>query len=378
MMVRMNRASLGSQRGVALVSVLFVVALTVIIAVEMSGRLQLQVHRTTNLIGNRQAYWYAVGAEQLVKQQIKRINGKDSRSNVIHSGQDWAQTGLEFPVDGGKISGELKDLQACFNLNALAADATSAGSGTNNQNGSNVLGANRPAKGGSPAAPNNNANINSAARRQGIPFAMEAFQRLLEDLEVDSISDAPPEYLAQRLKDWLDSDGRQTGGGGMEEGDYMGLEIPYLAANSLMTSVSELRMVGGFTPAVMNKIKDYICVIPGDKKFKINVNTLDSEKPELLTAILKGLSKSDAQSLISGSGTEGYEKLSDFWEKSEMSQVDTKVKEEAIQYFDITTSYFALKAETSFGDSKFYLNSKLHINESKQVTVIARKFGVDL
>jgi general secretion pathway protein K len=389
MMARMNRTSLGNQRGVALVTVLFVVALTVIVAVEMSGRLQLQVQRTTNLTGNRQAYWYAVGAEQLVKQQLKRINEDDkggggkSGGNVIHSGQDWAMTGLEFPVDGGKIAGELKDLQACFNLNSLAADATAAGSGGNNNNANNT---NPPNQGGltpsgdKPDANNNtnNNNANSPARRQGIPFAMEAFQRLLEDLEIDSISDAPPEYLAQRLKDWVDADSRQTGGGGMEEGDYMGLEIPYLAANTLMTSVSELRLVGGFTPAVYNKIKDYICVIPGDQILKININTLDPEKPELLTAMLKGLSKSDAQSLISGSQPEGYAQVSDFWDKSEMSQVDSRVKEEAIQYFDVTTSYFALKAETNFGDSKFYLNSKLHINASKQVTVIARKFGVDL
>ena len=361
----------GKQRGVALVSVLFVVALTAIVAVEMTERLQLQIHRTTNLTGSRQAYWYAVGAEHYVKQQLKRINeDANKRSNTIHSGQDWAKP-LQFPVDGGTIAGELKDLQACFNLNSLAA--TVGGAKTGGRTTPTVAGTPRPSPTRAPApAPT------TAARKKGITFQMEAFERLLVELEIDTISDAPPEYLAQRLKDWLDEDGRQTGGGGMEEGDYMALEIPYLAANTLMTSVSELRLIGGFTPAVVAKLKPYVCVIPASQMLKINVNTLTADTALLLSAMLKGLALDDAQALISGGQPDGYEKVSDFWEKPEMNQVDSAVKEEAIKYFDVTTSYFELKAQTSYGDSKFFLNSKLHINQSKQVTVIARKFGVDL
>ncbi len=366
-----NRPS--KQRGVALVSVLFVVALTAIVAVEMTERLQLQIHRTTNLTGSRQAYWYAVGAEHYVKQQLKRINeDPNKRSNTIHAGQDWAKP-LQFPVDGGTIAGELKDLQACFNLNSLAA--TVGGANTPKPTTPPTTGTPRPNPSPTPAptpAPT------SPARKKGITFEMEAFERLLVELEIDTISEAPPEYLTQRLKDWLDEDGRQTGGGGMEEGDYMALEIPYLAANTLMTSVSELRLIGGFTPAVVAKLKPYVCVIPASQMLKININTMTADTALLLSAMLKGLDVDDAQALISGGQPDGYEKVSDFWSKPEMSQIDQGAKDEAIKYFDITTSYFELKAETSYGDSKFFLNSKLHVNQSKQVTVIARKFGVDL
>lgn len=377
---------LNSQRGVALVSVLFVVALTVIIAVEMSGRLQLQVTRTTNINGARQAYWYAIGAEQLAKQMIKRINSDETnRSTTIHSGQDWAQQGLNYPVDGGTIGGELKDLQSCFNLNSLAQDPRADGSSQNNVANAptnNTGGGLKPADNNGKSDGNGddrkrNSDL-SPERRKGIPFAMEAFTRLLDDLGINEISDIPPEYLAQRLKDFIDADARLTGAGGMEEDDYMGLEIPYLASNSLMSSVSELRLVQGFTPQIVAKIKPFVCVIPGDTRLKININTLDPEKTELLTAILHGLSKQDAQSLISGAQPDGYESVQDMWEKSEMNRVDEKVKTEAIKFFDVTTQFFELKAETTYGDSKFYLNSKLQLNQSKQVTVIARRFGVDL
>ncbi len=387
-MINSNKIGLGrlhtskrQQAGVALISVLFVIALAVIVAVEMSARLQLQLQRTSNLTGNRQAYWYAVGAETLVKQQIKKINGKDSRSDVIHLGQDWAKTGMVFPVDDGTISGELTDLQACFNLNSLAITDdeknTALNAGNTTKGGAVQPGGGKTQSGGGKVQPGGG---NTNRRRKGEPYAVQAFQRLLEALEVDQLGEdpQPAEYLAQRLKDWVDEDDRQTGGGGMEDGDYMSLPIPYLAANTLMTSVSELRLVGGFSPAVIAKLKPYICVLPGNKQLKININTLTGEKAELLSAMLKGVSVDDAQSLISGSAPDGYPSVDEFWQKSEINQVDSEIKDEAKKHFDVTTQYFGLKAETSYGDSKFYLNSTLHFNESKQVTVIARKFGVDL
>ena len=91
-----------------------------------------------------------------------------------------------------------------------------------------------------------------------------------------------------------------------------------------------------------------------------------------------GLSVEDAKAIISGGQPDGYEKVSDFLDRSEFTRIEQGVKDEAQQYFDVTTQYFALRAQSSYGDSKFYLNSKLHVNESKQVTVIARRFGVDL
>ena len=385
-----------TQLGMALITVLFVIALTVIVAVDMSMRLQLQVSRTTNMTSNRQAYWYAVSAEELVKQTIKRINTeKDSRTTHIHSGQEWAQQGIEFPVDGGTIGGELTDLQACFNLNALASDKPDESQAGGTQLGSPTAGGGVPKAGGGPTPPRGGSSgtrnpggasssggataaSTNPKRRQGITYAMEVFQRLLEQLEVDQIAEVPSEYLMQRAKDWVDSDGMQTGGGGMEEDDYRGLEIPYLAANTLMASESELRMIGDFSPAVYAKIKPYICVIPGSTKLKININTVKAEQAELISAMFDGLSVEDAKAIISGGQPDGYEKVSDFLDRSEFTRIEQGVKDEAQQYFDVTTQYFALKAQSSYGDSKFYLNSKLQVNESKQVTVIARRFGVDL
>ena len=61
----------GRQRGMALLVVLLILAVMVIVASNMSGRLQLELRRTANLTLGKQAWWYAMSAEALV---IKVLN----------------------------------------------------------------------------------------------------------------------------------------------------------------------------------------------------------------------------------------------------------------------------------------------------------------
>ena len=62
-----------NNRGVALITVLLIVALAAVLATEMTARLQLQMQRTNNITLNQQAYWYAMGAEAFAKTIL--ING---------------------------------------------------------------------------------------------------------------------------------------------------------------------------------------------------------------------------------------------------------------------------------------------------------------
>ena len=58
------------QSGVALITVMLVVALAAILLTQITGRLQLQMQRTTNVGFNQQAYWYAMGAEAFAKRVL--------------------------------------------------------------------------------------------------------------------------------------------------------------------------------------------------------------------------------------------------------------------------------------------------------------------
>ena len=48
----------GRQRGMALLVVLLILSVMVIIASNMSGRLQLELRRTANITTGKQAWWY--------------------------------------------------------------------------------------------------------------------------------------------------------------------------------------------------------------------------------------------------------------------------------------------------------------------------------
>ena len=109
------------QKGVALVTVMLTVALISIIATEMTARLQLQMQRVSNVSFNQQAYWYAMGSEVFAKRVLAEIIKEEP--DVTHLSQPWAQGENTFPVEGGEITGEITDLQSCFNLNALLVPA---------------------------------------------------------------------------------------------------------------------------------------------------------------------------------------------------------------------------------------------------------------
>ena len=88
-------------RGMALLVVLLILAVMVIVASNMSGRLQLELRRTANLTLGKQAWWYAMSAEALV---IKVLNQdfKDDPDRVS-LGQNWAREDRVFPVEDGTL-----------------------------------------------------------------------------------------------------------------------------------------------------------------------------------------------------------------------------------------------------------------------------------
>ena len=75
-------------KGVALITVMLIIALIAILATQMTARLQLQMQRTTNIGSNQQAYWYAMGAEAFAKRIL--IQSFEDDAEVTHLGQLWA------------------------------------------------------------------------------------------------------------------------------------------------------------------------------------------------------------------------------------------------------------------------------------------------
>ena len=330
-----------SAKGVALITVMLIVALIAILATQMTARLQLQMQRTTNIASNQQAYWYSMGAEAFAKRVL--IQSFADNAEVTHLGQIWAQGENTFPVDFGEITGEITDLNSCFNLNALRADDDDD---SNNMSSDGNIATKSPAR--------------------------AAFEELLILMNIEGVGSFEAQYMADALTDWLDANSSISSSGGAEDNDYAAKAFPYLAANNYLASIGELRVVEHFTVNVINKLKDYACVLPNTNLNKINVNTIALDKPEILVAML-GISQNEATQALTARGEEGFKSVDEFFNLSELSKA--KIPPEKKQQFAVTSEYFKLKTTASFNNSYFALNTIMKVDNKNNISVISRIIG---
>ncbi len=331
----MKAISKHSSQGVALITVMLVVALAAIIATQMLARLQFQVQRTTNISFNQQAYWYAMGAEAFAKRVL--ITSFKNEPDETHLGQMWARGKTTYPVDFGEISGEITDLQACLNLNALRADDS------------------------------------DNDKKESLP-AKTAFQELILALETEGVDSFEAEYMADALTDWLDDDSLLVSAGGAEDNDYAAKEFAYLPANYYLASVNELRVIEHFSLAAINAIKPYVCVIPNSNLHQININTVSTEQPQLLQALLS-VPREDAEQILSARPPQGFKSTAEFFDLPEVSKL--KLSDPQKQQFVVDSEYFKLRATASFNNSYFQLNTVFQVTNNNQISVISRTIGRD-
>lgn len=318
------------QQGVALIIVLLIVALVSILATEMASRLQLQVQRTINIKDNNQAYWYALGAEAFARKSIQTLIEEEGEK--ISLDQPWAQT-FAYPLDGGGIQAELEDLQSCFNLNAILQ--------------------------GKPA------------NNRDTTLAMDAFHDMLLAANIEEIDSYTAETVRDSLADWVDQDDNMRPYGG-EDSEYESRIHPYLAANSLLASQSELRQINGVSAAWMNEILPLVCVIPDSDLLKVNINTITEERVALLAG-LTGLDIDQANQLIGNRPQDGWDDVQDFLTDPAIQALNLSNTQQ--EWFDVTTEHFILHTKTRYNKSTFKLSTVFYATQSDGVSILKREFG---
>lgn len=354
---------MNKQKGIALITVLLIVALVTIIAGEMAVRMQMQIKRLDNLNSNQQAYWYAVSAEELAKLTLKE--SAQENQGVFNLTQPWAVEDMVFPVEGGQISGNINDLQACFNINSVVKQENN----NNNTDGMKIITNN-----GQQAEQNNDEPEDKNALN---PTPEQQFKRLLELAGVD---DYNAEQIRDAIADWLDADS-VTRGYGAEDYIYEAKQMPYLAANGYFVDKSELKLVQGLDdPATgqqaLEQILPFVCVLPNSDKMVLNVNTLKQEQAEVLAAMFDNkLTVSAAGSVINARPDDGFDDINEFWQLSEIKAVG-KVSKSFKEQFSVTTEYFQLQSKTEYNESWISLSSVIALDKQGNFVVIAREIGV--
>ena len=358
------------QTGVALITVLLIVFLAGMAAISLAAMQQIAIRRSGALLHQQQARLYTLGIEQ----EALLILIRDRQDNKTdHPGEAWANLPLALPVEGGTITGRIRDLQGCFNLNNLWQPAQGEATGpAPNKNPDDppadddeATDTDRDAKANRsnrPKAPPATAGGPKAGKAGPNDAQIKVLQRLLTGLELK------PE-LAQAIVDWIDPDSDPLFPDGAEDSDYLTMTPSYLTANRPLVSVSELRLIKGVDRETYDKLAPLVCALPPGTP--LNVNTTP-------VAVLAALSEAGDAAEITrvreentkeGEAVKPYETVDEFLNATKLT-VDAPTK----TLLSVDSQYFLLQAEAQVGDGRAMLYSSFYRDENG-VRVVRRSFG---
>lgn len=228
------------QAGVALISVLLIVAILLAVVGRLMANHGLSISQNQNVFEQNQALQYALGAESLARQALFQ-DFSQGGADVDHLSEVWAQQVLPFGLDeGGFLEAQVRDLNGCFNLNNLLRGEA----------------------------------------------AKEQFKRLLAHLNA-------PQQIADTWLDWIDGDSTVTGFGA-EDSEYLIATIPHRTPNRLVSNVSELALLQNMDAEIFSLLRPHLCVLPNSETL-LNVNTANLQS---LASLVSSVSPATAEAIV--------------------------------------------------------------------------------
>ncbi len=304
----------------ALITVLMVISIITVVAVEMMSRQQLDIRRSGNVFGADLAYLFALGMEDFARGLLIEDKIEDNKNRVSNDdlGEDWAaESGLTVEVEGALLHGRIEDLQGRFNLNNLLD-------------------------------PNGEVSA----------LDLQRFEQLLDLLNLDR-------DLALKVVDWIDADIDPQFPSGAEDDFYQGLALPYRTANGLFTSASELLLIDGIDYESYLLLEPHVTALP--ERTALNVNTASAT---LLASLSNTLAVDDGEELIDGRGDDGFDTVGDFM--SEPLASGRGIDQTGL---DVNSNYFLLRAAADLGVGRARLFSIIQRDNKGAATVVMRSQG---
>lgn len=323
----MRRGS-DNREGMALLTVLLLVAVMSAVAVAVLDDVRFSVRRATNAKTQAQAQWYASGVEALARRQVARLLAAGPARTPLEP--EWNGRRLSFAIEGGSISAVVTDGQACFNLNSLVEGV-----------GEDLI-----------ARPSGTAQFLALGRAVGAP-----------DSRMRAVADA--------LTDWLDADS-MVRSLGAEDGAYAGLATPYRTGGVLLAEVSELRAIKGVDADIYRRLRPWVCALPTSAPSPLNVNMLTPEQAPLLMMLTdNALGPQAARAVIARRPRGGWPDAAAFWAQPALAAVE--VPAEAREQAAVLTRYFNLRVDIDYGGGRAVRTALLHAQPDGTVrTVIQR------
>jgi len=299
---KIDLPGLKNRRGIALVTVLVVMAITVSLISFMFIRQDAWVRSLENFSSRAQAATVARSAIEWMGEMALE-DAKDKTGG--HLAQDGPEEIPLFEVEGGELTGRIEAVQGKLNLNNLSKN------GVIDQTGLKV---------------------------------MSQFFNLL-DL---------PDELVEALADWVDKDGDMRPPSGAEDEYYLSLKTPYRTANVELAELNDLYFIKGFDKKIIDKLRPYAIALP--EGTPLNVNTASAEA---ITAIFGGaLPLKWGKSVVEARGN-GFEKVSDF-----KKLIPLEISMPTGWSISVNSWYYLIRVEARFQRARVAYMALIEVRES--------------
>jgi general secretion pathway protein K len=311
-----------SQRGVALITAILLVALATVLAATIGYENAMTARRGSATFAFEQSVQVAMAAEAIAAYALRET--RKQTPTTTYPAQAWATPyGPMDLVPGVTLEAWLEDAQGRFNLNNLInADGT-----TN-------------------------------------PDAVLVFENLLTSLGLE------PKW-APMMADWIDSDTVPNNPDGAEDSVYLSQTPPYRAANMSVTSASEILALPGFGRDRYLKLAPYLTALP-----RGTLLNLCSARAKLLDALgPAGTTNFSDETSLAKNRKEGC-----FPTKNDFDVVfsgDAPARQKADGMVTFVSNYFTLNSIVTIGTTQFALYSLLHQEGDMRVRPIQRSFTAD-
>lgn len=303
----------GSQRGIAVITVLLALAIAVLISSEVIMRVYTGMKRSQNHFNAQQAWQYALGGEAWARQQLAADLEKDKRTGqkVDHLLEEWALPAQKMDIEGGYIEIEIYDIQSQFNLNNLVDD-----------NGAVVV------------------------------EQVNLMKRLLSYLGVRTVY----ADLAARWASYADDTDNQ----------YGTEEYPYHAGDTQFGSVSELRQLRDMEMKEYQRMQPFLSVLPVPTT--ININTA----PEPVLAGLTGGTQQMTERLKSFIQRR-QQQPNGFAQADAFISIMGIQNDELEEALTVSSEYFRVRVITEYNGRRAWLESVLFRDkDTGEISLLSR------
>ena len=321
--------SMGRSKGVALLMVRGLTLVISLFLVSISYRHQLDVSRDSSALRRDQVILLALSAESWARQILR----DDLSANSTDSwNDDWAQPIPLLPVEGGTLSGCLRDMQGRFNLNNLQ---------------------------------NYNSELWDADLTSLFSSDLEAFLNLLALLDLDA-----SEVRAALLIDWMDADSDLLIGSSAEDPDYLYQNPQRLAANRLLANIEEITAVEGFSAADLIVLRHFVSALPTSTAVNIN-----SAEPLVLMALSPALDEFIIEAIVENRPFESVAEFYDFVAGMTGYMTIAELQEQLPpSMIAVTSQFFELRARVDLDGESVNLRSLIYRGGGEQADVYSREF----